>query len=84
MSTLSRAGILVYIPITVPRRASDGHISQPQDFIFLCRVKRLKIVRITQPCQPVDLILVRRDGQVLTIAQQEHGIGLQALGAVIG
>lgn len=48
------------------------------------RVIRLAVARLTQSGHAVDLIFIRRTGQVLTVTEQKYGVGLQAFGAVVG
>ena len=72
------------IPVAMADRPGNADVGQAQDFVFLRVVIRLAVAGLAQARHAVDLILVRRTGQVLAIAEQEHRVGLQALGAVIG
>src|SRR3990167_5584763 len=73
----------VDIPVAMTHRPSDADVSQSQDFVFLCVVVWLFVARLAKARHAIDLILVGRTGQMLTITQQKHRVSLHALGAVI-
>ena len=72
------------VPVAMADCASDADVGQAQDFVFLRTVIRLAVAGLAQSGHAIHLILVWRTGQVLAIAQQEHRVGLQTFGTVIG
>ena len=79
-----RLGILgIDVPVTMTDGPGNADICQPQDFVFLRVVIGLAVTGLAQARHAVDLILVRRTGEMLAITQQEDRVGLQAFGAVI-
>jgi len=57
---IRRLGILaIDIPVAMTHRPGNAHIGQPQNLVFLCVVVRFAVTSLAEPCQSIDLVLVR-------------------------